>query len=124
MFQRTTSSLAPSGERVILLTGFDPFGGDTVNPSWRVAEALHGQRIGGHRVVAAQLPTVFGPSLTRLAALGPAFRAGDASLQVTTSIGIATGHGSATTAEALLKRADSALYAAKGHGRDTFEIAI
>lgn len=69
MYQCTTSRLAPSGERMILLTGFDPFGGDTVNPSWRVAEALHGQRIGGHRVVAAQLPTVFGQSLTRLAAL-------------------------------------------------------
>jgi diguanylate cyclase (GGDEF)-like protein/PAS domain S-box-containing protein len=59
-----------------------------------------------------------------LAAMRPAFGAADASLQVTTSIGIAMGHGSATTAEALLKRADSALYAAKGHGRDTYEIAI
>jgi diguanylate cyclase (GGDEF)-like protein len=59
-----------------------------------------------------------------IAAMRPAFRAGDASLRVTTSIGIAMSHGGATTAEALLKRADSALYAAKGHGRDTFEIAI
>lgn len=54
---------------VILLTGFDPFGGDTQNPSWRIAQALHGQRIAGHTVVAAQLPTVFGQSLQRLAAL-------------------------------------------------------
>jgi diguanylate cyclase (GGDEF)-like protein len=49
---------------------------------------------------------------------------GDAKLKVTTSIGIAIGKGGATTAEALLKRADSALYAAKGQGRDTYEIAI
>jgi diguanylate cyclase (GGDEF)-like protein len=52
------------------------------------------------------------------------FRAGDAALKVTTSIGVALGHGSSTTPEALLKRADSALYAAKGQGRDRFEIAI
>lgn len=44
----------------ILLTGFDPFGGDAQNPSTLVAQALHGQQVGGHRVVAAQLPTVFG----------------------------------------------------------------
>lgn len=54
---------------MILLTGFDPFGGDTDNPSWRVAHALAGQRIAGHAVVAAQLPTVFGASLTELARL-------------------------------------------------------
>jgi diguanylate cyclase (GGDEF)-like protein/PAS domain S-box-containing protein len=58
-----------------------------------------------------------------IASVRPPFRIGDAMLKVTTSIGIAIGHGS-TSAEALLKRADSALYAAKGQGRDTFEIAI
>lgn len=60
---------APRAERLILLTGFDPFGGDTQNPSWLIAQALHGQRIAGHTVVAAQLPTVFGESLQRLQAL-------------------------------------------------------
>ena len=59
-----------------------------------------------------------------IAAVRPPFRAGDASARVTTSIGIALGHGGATTAEALLERADSALYAAKGQGRDRYEIAI
>lgn len=53
----------------ILLTGFDPFGGDSTNPSWLVAQALQGQRIAGHTVVAAQLPTVFGRSLDQLHAL-------------------------------------------------------
>lgn len=43
----------------ILLTGFDPFGGDTVNPSWEVARALQGERIGGARVHAQCLPTTF-----------------------------------------------------------------
>ena len=53
----------------ILLTGFDAFGGASLNPSWLVAQALHGRQIAGHRVVAAQLPTVFGDSLHRLKAL-------------------------------------------------------
>jgi pyroglutamyl-peptidase len=42
------------------LTGFEPFGGDAINPSWEVARALHGERVGGARVVAVQLPCVFG----------------------------------------------------------------
>ncbi|MES2482700.1 MAG: pyroglutamyl-peptidase I [Pseudomonadota bacterium] len=50
----------------ILLTGFDPFGGESTNPSWLAAQALHGRQIAGHRVVAAQLPTVFGASLAVL----------------------------------------------------------
>ena len=54
----------------------------------------------------------------------PTFARATAMVKVTTSIGIALGQGATTTPEALLKRADSALYAAKGHGRDTFEIAI
>ena len=52
------------------------------------------------------------------------FRTGDGVVKVTTSIGIALGHGLTSTPDMLLKRADSALYAAKGHGRDRFEIAI
>ncbi len=58
-----------NNSRKILLTGFDAFGGDTLNPSWLAAQALHGKHIARHRVVAAQLPTVFGASLARLAAL-------------------------------------------------------
>ena len=50
----------------VLLTGFDPFGGDPVNPSWHIAQALHGRQIAGHRVIAEQLPTVFGDALTAL----------------------------------------------------------
>lgn len=53
---------------VALVTGFDAFGGDALNPSWLAASALHGKRIGGHRVVAALLPTVFGDSLAALRA--------------------------------------------------------
>ncbi|HET8877602.1 MAG TPA: PAS domain-containing protein [Casimicrobiaceae bacterium] len=59
-----------------------------------------------------------------IAAMRPEFDAGEAAVKVTTSIGVALGQGGETTPEALLKRADSALYAAKGHGRDRYEIAI
>jgi pyroglutamyl-peptidase len=52
----------------LLLTGFEPFGGDTVNPSWEVARALDGERMGGARVVAVQLPCVFGLALDTLEA--------------------------------------------------------
>lgn len=50
----------------VLVTGFDPFGGATVNPSWMAAQALHGRTVAGHRLIGAQLPTVFGDSLHRL----------------------------------------------------------
>ena len=50
----------------ILVTGFEPFGGESVNSSWQVAEALHGRRIGGAPVVAVLLPCAFGAALTRL----------------------------------------------------------
>lgn len=52
----------------ILLTGFDPFGGETVNPSWEAVHALHGRRVGGHQIVARQLPTTFAGSLRVLRA--------------------------------------------------------
>ena len=50
----------------ILLTGFDPFGGESINPSWEAVHALHGKRIGGHRISALQLPTEFAGSLHML----------------------------------------------------------
>jgi pyroglutamyl-peptidase len=51
----------------ILLTGFEPFGGEPLNPSWLVAQALHGRQIGGARVTGVQLPCVFGVALEALA---------------------------------------------------------
>jgi pyroglutamyl-peptidase len=47
----------------VLVTGFEPFGGETVNPSWMAAQALHGRTVAGHRLIGAQLPCVFGQSL-------------------------------------------------------------
>ncbi len=56
-------------DRVVLITGFDPFGGAGVNPSWLAASALDGRVYGDHRVVAGMLPTVFGKSIDALNAL-------------------------------------------------------
>ena len=53
----------------VLVTGFDPFGGSAVNPSWDAVHALHGREIAGHRVTGGEIPTVFGASLQRLEAL-------------------------------------------------------
>ncbi|MEX8194144.1 pyroglutamyl-peptidase I [Comamonas guangdongensis] len=47
----------------ILLTGFEPFDKDTVNPSWEVARALDGAVIAGGVVHAVQLPCVFGRAM-------------------------------------------------------------
>ena len=45
--------------RGVLLTGFDAFGGDTMNPSWLAVQELRDEVIAGHTVIAAQLPTAF-----------------------------------------------------------------
>jgi pyroglutamyl-peptidase len=42
--------------RVILLTGFQPFGGERTNPSWEVASWLDGKEIGGATIHALELP--------------------------------------------------------------------
>ena len=47
----------------ILLTGFEPFGGEQINPSWEVAKALGGQKIAGVNIIARMLPCVFGEAL-------------------------------------------------------------
>ena len=45
----------------ILVTAFDPFGGETVNPAQLAVEALP-CRIGGHTIIKQIVPTVFGRS--------------------------------------------------------------
>lgn len=50
----------------ILVTGFEPFGGEAINPSAQVAQALHGRRIGGAEVVGIVLPCAFGKAIAKL----------------------------------------------------------
>ncbi len=49
-----------------MLTGFAPFGGETINPSWQAASALDRAQIAGHHVAARLLPVEFGASLAAL----------------------------------------------------------
>lgn len=51
---------------VVLLTGFDPFGGAAGNPSWDAVKRLHGEVVHGHRIEAVRLPTAFGRGATAL----------------------------------------------------------
>ena len=43
----------------ILLTGFDPFGGEKINPAWEAVKKVRDE-INGSEIVKLQIPTVFG----------------------------------------------------------------
>jgi pyroglutamyl-peptidase len=53
----------------VLVTGFDPFENEPVNPSWEAVRTLDGQGIAGADIIARQLPTVFGESTKLLGKL-------------------------------------------------------
>lgn len=46
-------------ERILLITGFDPFGGATVNPSWEAVKELP-ELVGDWELCKLEIPTVFG----------------------------------------------------------------
>ncbi len=50
----------------VLLFGFEPFGGEDINPAQEVVRELAGERIAGHRVVPAELPVTFEGALATL----------------------------------------------------------
>lgn len=50
----------------ILLSGFEPFGGERLNPSALVVQSLHEQRIGSWPVTSLVLPCVFGDAVRAL----------------------------------------------------------
>nr|WP_145549519.1 pyroglutamyl-peptidase I [Variovorax boronicumulans] len=56
----------PAVQPTVLVTGFEPFDNDPVNPSWEVARALDGWACMGATVRAVQLPCVFGLAAERL----------------------------------------------------------
>lgn len=39
----------------VLITGFEPFGGERVNPSWEVVKQLNDMELSGARIIARQL---------------------------------------------------------------------
>lgn len=53
----------PESRPVILITGFEPFGGERVNPSIEAARRLDGEVLDGAVVRAVELPCVFGEAI-------------------------------------------------------------
>lgn len=50
----------------VLLTGFEPFEGESINPSLEAVKALGGVAVEGYHIIAKPLPTVFGESIAKL----------------------------------------------------------
>ena len=76
---------AVAGEH-LLVTGFEPFGGDTANPSQEVVKALDGRRVGGHPVRGLVLPVQHDEAR---AALAPALA--EPGLRAAVMLGLAGG---------------------------------
>ncbi|MBL9191726.1 MAG: pyroglutamyl-peptidase I [Opitutaceae bacterium] len=57
-----------SKTRQVLVTGFEPFGGETVNPSALIASSLDGEEVDGAWIVGRVLPCVFDEAASRLTA--------------------------------------------------------
>lgn len=52
--------------RNLLVTGFEPFGGERLNPSWEVVKKLDDMHLSGVRIMVRQLPCVFGKAIDAL----------------------------------------------------------
>ena len=49
----------------VLITGFDPFGGESINPAWEAVKMM-GDQIAGAEIVKMQIPTVVGKSIEKI----------------------------------------------------------
>ncbi|WP_426576461.1 pyroglutamyl-peptidase I [Xenorhabdus stockiae] len=52
--------------KTILVTAFEPFGGDATNPSWEAIKRLQGSRVADASIEVHQLPCIFDTSLAQL----------------------------------------------------------
>jgi pyroglutamyl-peptidase len=86
----------------LLLTGFEPFGGGTINPSGQIARRLDGAEIAGMRVVGRVLPVSFERLPALIAAL--AEEAGTAALL---GMGLAGGEPAIRLEQIAINRAHS-----------------
>jgi pyroglutamyl-peptidase len=98
MFDKTLPTL--------LVTGFEPFGGDSVNPSELVAAALHGSVVEGGgrraRVVAQRLPCAFGAAERVLLEATTTLRP-----QAVLALGLAAGRAALTPERVAINLADA-----------------
>ena len=44
--------------KTILITGFDPFGGEPINPAWEAVKTMDGYTDGDYKVVTQMVPTI------------------------------------------------------------------
>ncbi len=49
----------------VLITGFDPFGGETINPAWEAVKVIKDE-IAGAQVIKMQIPTVVNKSIEKI----------------------------------------------------------
>ena len=87
----------------LLITGFAPFGGETVNPSWEAVSRLP-DTIGDYRLTKLQIPTVFS-----LAARAVLDAAGDQIPDVILCIGQAGGRDAVTPARVAINMASATI---------------
>jgi len=59
-------SPSPRAPLRVLLTGFDPFEGEVLNPSWEAVRSLDGWKVGRATVHARQVPCVLGEAIDAL----------------------------------------------------------
>ncbi|PQQ37904.1 pyroglutamyl-peptidase I [Photorhabdus luminescens] len=52
--------------KTVLITAFEPFDGEAINPSWESVRQLQNQQLSGAHIETRQLPCVFNTSLTCL----------------------------------------------------------
>ncbi|MBQ7455446.1 MAG: pyroglutamyl-peptidase I [Clostridia bacterium] len=78
------------GPRRLLVTGFEPFGGAEINPSWEAVKALPDQ-VGGWKLVKLRLPVIFGEAARQAISTAESLRA-DAVL----AVGMAGGRAAVT----------------------------
>ncbi len=49
----------------VLITGFEPFGGETINPAWEAVKAMKDE-IAGATITKLQIPTVVAKSIAKI----------------------------------------------------------
>ena len=49
----------------VLITGFDPFGGEKINPAWEAVKGIK-DIIEGAKIIKLEIPTVFNKSIEKV----------------------------------------------------------
>ena len=77
-------------QKRLLITGFDPFGGGNVNPSWEAVKLLP-EQVGEYKLYKLAIPTVFGTAAEKVLAEAEKFQP-----DVIISVGLAGGRDAVT----------------------------